>query len=98
MLDSQTAATVGGATVKHFTAAFNSFKNVCTISSTDYTYFQILSDDELKESTKAWAGPSATFQNDNLRSLNEVIKQYGDTIAYSLNKAYVSGYFGFFAL
>ena len=54
-----------------------------------------MSDDELKGSTKAWAGPSATFQNDNLRSLNEVIKQYGDTIAYSLNKAYVSGYLDF---
>jgi len=95
VLDSQTVSTVGGATVKHFTAAFNSLKNVFTISSTNCAYFQILSDDELKVSTKAWVGPSATFQNDNLRSLNEVIKQYGDTIACSLNKAYVSGYLDF---
>ena len=54
-----------------------------------------MSDDELKVSTKAWSGPSSTFRNNNLRSLNEVIKQFGDTIAYSLDKAYVSGYLDF---
>ena len=80
LLDSQTVRTVSGATVKQFTAAFNSFKNVFEISSTNCTYFKIMSDDELKVSTKAWSGPSSTFQNNNLRSLNEVIKQYGDTL------------------
>lgn len=95
LLDSQTVSTVNNATVKHFLAVYNPLKNLLEISSTNCLYFKILSDDELKASTSSWSGPSSTFDSYNLRSLNEVIKQYGDTIAYGLNKAYVSGYLDF---
>jgi len=77
LLDTLTVSQVNNLPVKHFKATYDPTNSLLNISSTNCPYFKILSDDGLKISGASWSGPSSECNSKDLRSLNEVIKQYG---------------------
>jgi len=84
-----------GNKIVYFNATFDPLKNIVNISSSNCAYFKILSDDELQSPHLFWTGPSEKFRTGDLCSLNEVIKNYGDTPVYNYITEYQSGFLDF---
>jgi len=83
-----------GAPARHFTAEYDPTKNHLNLNTIDVEYYKILSDDELKSPNLNWRGTENIEPND-LCSLNEVLKNYGNTTVWNYLVNYVSGFLDF---
>jgi len=84
-----------GNKIIYFNATHDPLKNIVIISSANCAYYKILSDDELQSPHLNWTGTPYKFRPRDLCSINEVIKNYGDTPVRNYLTDYSSGFLDF---